>query len=519
MLRSTTQHSLLRAFVLAATLVGVSLTALSCDNDALDVEDPNRVTPDNFWRNAEDAKKGVVAAYGPLTTILGWGRMMGGILTIHRSDIVDVNPQPNVYDVGTFTVGPNLPRVEEGWSELFAIVARSNQVLANVPEIDMPQDQKDRFLGEAHFLRGLAYFYLVNMWRNVPLYTDAITNPDDVNVAQADPATVWETIKSDFTTAQSLLPESVPDAEKGRATWGAATSMLGKAHLYTEQWSAAAEEFRKVIDSQRYELVDDYQDNFSRDHLNNAESIFELQYQSTPNGNWGRSGTENPMRGQAWEPDIAPPGFTSQQSVTINDWVFELFMEDETTSGETDPRAFATLLWDYPEAQVYQQTFDEAFSGNALDQIYVRKYLNFDRQTSLVPGSWGWSNNNYRMIRFADVLLMYAEAKNEADGPSSQVYEALNRVRNRANMPDVGPGLSQGELRAEIREERVRELAIEGHRHLDLLRWGIMADRFVNNPELRENAGMNFQRNKNEFLPIPQNDIDSNPQLEQNPGY
>jgi hypothetical protein len=92
-------------------------------------------------------------------------------------------------------------------------------------------------------------------------------------------------------------------------------------------------------------------------------------------------------------------------------------------------------------------------------------------------------------------------------------------VRRRANMPDVQSGLSQGQLRTEIREERVRELAIEGHRHLDLLRWGIMADRFINNPELRENAGMNFERNKNELLPIPQNDIDSNPKLEQNPGY
>lgn len=520
MVRSPLHSPPAKTFVLALVVGVLSLGLASCDSsDPLDVQDPNRLTPESFWKSAEDAKKGVMATYGPLTTIQGWGRMMGAILTIHRGDIVDVNPQPNVYDTGTFTVGPSLPRLEEGWSELFAIVARSNQVLANVPDIEMEQDLKDRYIGEAHFLRGLAYFYLVNMWRNVPLYTSAITNPDDVNIAQADPAEVWSLIKSDFTSAQSLLPETVPQAEKGRATWGAATAMLGKAHLYTEEWSAAATEFRKVIDSGRYELTDDYQDNFSRDHLNNEESVFELQYQNSPNGNWGRSGTENPMRGQAWEPDIAPPGFTSQQSVTINDWVFELFMEDETVSGETDPRAFATLLWDYNNAKVYQTTFDAAFSGEAQNEVYARKYLNFERQSALVPGSWAWSNNNYRMIRFADVLLMYAEAKNEADGPTSEAYSALNRVRRRANMPDVQSGLSQGQLRSEIREERVRELAIEGHRHLDLLRWGIMADRFINNPELRENAGMNFERNKNELLPIPQNDIDSNPKLEQNPGY
>ncbi|MEF8795058.1 MAG: RagB/SusD family nutrient uptake outer membrane protein [Salinivenus sp.] len=519
MMRPKLQTFLLRSFVLAFTVTSLSLAVVSCDSNSLDVDDPNRLTPENFWRNAEDAKKGVIACYGPLTTIQGWGRMMGAIHTIHRGDIVDVNPQPNVYDTGTFTVGPSLPRLEEPWGELFAIVARANQVLANVPDIDMEQDLKDRYLGEAHFLRGLAYFYLVNMWRNVPLYTSAITNPDDVNIGQAEPAEVWSTVKSDFENAQSLLPETVPDGEAGRATRGAATAMLGKSHLYNEEWADAAEEFRKVIDSGIYELTDNYGENFSREHLNNEESVFELQYESTPNGSWGRSGTENPMRGQAWEPDIAPPGFTSQQSVNINDWVFELFMEDETVSGDIDPRAFETLLWDYSGAKVYQTTFDDAFSGDAQDEVYVRKYLNFERESSLVPGSWAWSNNNYRMVRFADVLLMYAEAKNEADGPSGEVYTALNRVRRRADMPDVQSGLSQAELRTEIREERVRELALEGHRAFDLLRWGIMADRFINNPELRENAGMNFERNKNEILPIPQNDIDSNPKFEQNPGY
>lgn len=518
-MRSELQTFLSRSFVLAFAVTSLSLAVVSCDSDPLNVDDPNRLTPESFWRNAEDAKKGVIACYGPLTTIQGWGRMMGAIHTIHRGDIVDVNPQPNVYDTGTFTVGPSLPRLEEPWGELFAIVARANQVLANVPDIDMEQDLKDRYIGEAHFLRGLAYFYLVNMWRNVPLYTSAITNPDDVNIGQAEPAEVWSAVKSDFENAQSLLPETVPDGEAGRATRGAATAMLGKSHLYNEEWADAAEEFRKVIDSGIYELTDNYGENFSREHLNNEESVFELQYESTPNGNWGRSGTENPQRGQAWEPDIAPPGFTSQQSVTINDWVFELFMEDETVSGDIDPRAFETLLWDYSGAKVYQTTFNEAFSGDAQDEVYVRKYLNFERESSLVPGSWAWSNNNYRMVRFADVLLMYAEAKNEADGPSGEVYTALNRVRRRADMPDVQSGLSQAELRTEIREERVRELALEGHRAFDLLRWGIMADRFINNPELRENAGMNFERNKNEILPIPQNDIDSNPKFEQNPGY
>lgn len=270
-----------------------------------------------------------------------------------------------------------------------------------------------------------------------------------------------------------------------------------------------------------YQLVDNYQDNFLAATNNNAESIFELQYQSTPNGNWGRSGTPNPLRGQAWEADIAPPGFTSQQSVTINQWVFDLYMEQKTKSGDTDPRAFATLLWDYPGVnKVYQEDFDEALSGENLNKIYVRKYLNFEERTSsLTPGSWGFSNNNRRMIRLADVLLMFAEAENEANGPTLEVYSAINRVRERANMPDVPLGLDQAGMREAVRKERVLELALEGDRVLDLVRWGIMADRFENNPQFRENAGLNFQRGKHEILPIPQQDMDSNPKLIQNPEY
>lgn len=510
---------MINKIVIATGLIILLFSVSTCTNNSLNITDPNRLTPETFWESEEDAEQAIVGVYGPLTTIPSWGRMLGAILTIHRSDIVDTNPQPNVYDIGTFTLTPNDQRVNEGWSELNSIVARANQVLGNVPDIEMDEARKSEILGEAYFLRGFAHFYLVNMWRNIPLITTAITNSDELLIEQASPDEVYNNIISDFREAQNRLPDSWPESDVGRATWGAATAMLGKSYLYRQNWTEAAAEFKKIIDSGLYLLVDNYQDNFMSATNNNAESLFELQYQSTPNGNWGRSGTPKPMRGQAWEPDIAPPGFTSQQSVTINEWVFDLFMEEQTNSGETDPRTFATLLWDYPGAKVYQEDFDEALTGENLSKIYVRKYLNFDRTSSLTPGAWAYSDNNRRMVRYADVLLMYAEAENEANGPSSDVYSAVNQVRSRANMPDISSGLNQSNMRQEIRDERVRELALEGDRVLDLLRWGIMADRFTNNPELRGNAGMNFQEGKHEYLPIPQQDVDSNPNLQQNPGY
>lgn len=504
------------ASVCAATIL---ITLNTCTDENLNITDPNRLTPDTFWQTTEDAEQGLVGAYGPLTTIQGWGRMMGAILTIHRSDIVDTGSQPNVYDIGTFTLTASDARVQEGWTELNAIVARANQVLANVPDINMGEQRKNEILGEAHFLRGLAHFYLLNMWGNIPLMTEPVNTVEDLEVGQAPSETVWDNIILDFQRAQDNLPETWPESDIGRATWGAATAMLGKSYLYRENWPLAAQELKKVIDSNIYELTDNYQDNFLDETQNNIESVFELQYQSTPDGNWGTSGTPNPMRGKAWEPDVAPPGFTSQQSVDINQWVFDLFMQEETNTGETDPRAFATLLWNYPGAMVYQENFSDAMDGNNLDKVFVRKYLEFDRTSSLTPGAWAYSGNNYRMIRYADVLLMYAEAINEASGPTTEAYDAINEVRNRADMPDVASNLNQAELREKIRNERVLELAIEGHRVLDLVRWGIMADRFENNPQFRSRAGLNFERGKHEYLPIPQQDMDSNPKLVQNPGY
>jgi hypothetical protein len=267
------------------------------------------------------------------------------------------------------------------------------------------------------------------------------------------------------------------------------------------------------------QLVTNYQDNFLETGNNNTESIWELQYQSTPTGNWGTSGTANPMRGQAWEADVAPVGYTSQGTTTVNQWVYDLFMEQKTIDNKIDPRAYATIVWDYPGAKVYHDDFTTALNGANRNKIWVRKYLNYDRTSSLTPGSWGYANNNRRMIRLADVLLMYAEAQNEASGPDASALTAINQVRKRAHVPDIAEGLSQDAFRTAVRRERVLELALEGDRVFDLLRWGTLASVFTAHPEYRSNSGGVFVTGKHEYLPIPQNDISANPKIKQNNGY
>lgn len=514
------KNRMLGFLIVSICLVGTLLLFQNCNKKNLDVTNPNDLPVTAFWKTADDAEKGLVSVYGPLTSIQGWGRMLGAILTIQRGDDVNPFPSTGVQDVGSFLATPNDGRVSEGWGELNAIVGRANAVIFNVPGISMDNDQKSRILGEAFFMRGMAHFYLLNMWGHIPLITKPIEAVNDLFIEQTSQDSVWGSIISDFREAQNRLPETVAAKDIGRATWGAATAMLGKAYLFTKKWSESAAEFKKIIDKPAlYQLVPNYQDNFLESGNNNTESIWELQYQSTPTGNWGTSGTANPIRGQAWEPDVAPVGYTSQGTTTVNEWVFNLFMEQKTKDGKVDPRAYATMVWDYPGAKVYQDDFKTALNGANRSKIWVRKYLNYNRTSSLTPGSWGYANNNRRMIRLADVLLMYAEAQNEASGPDASAYDAVNRVRARANMPDITQSLTQDAFRTAVRRERVLELSLEGDRVFDLLRWGTMADVFTAHPEYRSNSGGVFIKGKHEYLPIPQNDIDANPKIKQNPGY
>src|SRR5882757_5512485 len=283
----------------------------NCNRKDLDLTNPNALPVTAFWKTPADAEKGLVGCYGPLTSIQGWGRMLGAVLTIQRGDDVNPFPSTGVQDVGTFLAVTTDGRVAEGWGELNAIVARANAVIFNVPNITMDAAEKTRILGEAYFMRALAHFYLLNMWGNIPLLSKPIEAVNDLFIEQSPQADVWASILSDCKDAQSRLPETVAAKDIGRATWGAATALLGKSYLFTKDWANATTEFKKIIDKRLYSLAPNYQDNFLESGNNNAESIWELQYQSTPTGNWGTSGTANPIRGQAWEPDIAPVGYTS----------------------------------------------------------------------------------------------------------------------------------------------------------------------------------------------------------------
>jgi len=504
-------------------LCAVLFSVTACNEDALEVTEENRLNPDVFWQTGDQAKLAVIGAYSPLANQFAWGRMM--ILhTLYRSDATNPIPFQGVStDAANFSIQPTFGRMQEIWGEFWKTILRSNSILVEVPNIeDVNFSDADRnaILGEAYYLRAFQYFNLVVLFRNVPLITEPAASLDEVKNAPADPEMVWQQIISDLQMAQSLLPQSWDDSNVGRATWGAATGLLGKTYLYrsgidsSNEYGQAATEFKKITDSGLYSLMPNHADNFGNDQENNAESLFEIQFDDTAVG-WGAD-SANDLRTAAWEEDIAPPGFTSQSGMLINTWVKDAFLAETNLDGGVDPRAFNTIVYDYPGAMMYETPFADAFTD--LSTVTVRKYLDF--RPGKAKSDFGFGGNpsviNWRSIRYADILLMYAEAENEVNGGSAVALAALNQVRTRSNMASRTAS-NQATLRQQIRDERVLELLFEGDRYHDLLRWGMIPDAITN--ELKSNMGGSQYVPGREYLPIPQIEVDTNPLYPQNPGY
>lgn len=496
----------------------------SCNEDLLEVTDQNRLNPDVFWKTGDDARRGIIGAYSPISGVLGWGRMMP-LHTILRSDATNPIPFQGVTtDAANFSIEPTFGRLQEIWGELWKPILRTNTILVQVPGIEDPQfsdAQKNVILGEAHFIRAFQYFYLITMFRNVPLITEPAASVSEIKNPPASPELVWQQIISDLKAAQSLLPETWDSANLGRATWGAATGLLGKTYLYrsgidnTNEYALAAAEFQKIMDKEGgvYSLMPAHADNFGDDKENNAESLFEIQFDNNGTG-WGAD-NQRSLKAAAFESDLSPPGFTSQSGLWINTWVRDAFLAENNNDGGVDVRAFNTIAWDYPGVMMYNKTFQEAFPTE-LNRVAVRKYLDFTGKEQPQFTGPNASVINLRIMRYADILLMYAEAQNEAVPASSLALDALNKVRSRSNMPSRTV-TNQATLRQQIRDERVLELLFEGDRYLDLLRWGLIPDAITN--ELKSNMGGTQYRPGREYLPIPQVEVDTNPLYPQNPGY
>ncbi len=514
-------------YIAGLTLLVCLCLPFSCSDDLLDQVNTNTISSGNFWQTPEDASLAVNGMFHPLTGTFFWGRILhtGAML---RSDAFNIRPFGTNTTMSTFQGESGIARwAVEPWQEAYKAIFRANSILENVNATNVPDaTQRDGFTGQAYFVRAFAHWYLLNLYGNIPLVTATPQGDDDFFPSQAAPADVWAQIVSDLEQAETLLPVAWGSEDAGRPTSGSATALKGKSHLYQGNWAAAATALQNVVNSGTYSLLpaDRYHENFDESNENNEESVFELQYLGVESFVWGADVPGAGSMGN-FHLDYSPPEKSLDQGHIVNTWVRDLF----EANGET-VRRNNTLAYDYPGSTGYGGLpFLDDFAADIgvaqtdnMEPIFTRKYAGMDIGTrDDVDGLGTNVGTNWRIIRYADVLLMLAEALNE-QGQTADAETFLNMVRERA---EVAPktGMNQEEMRQAIIDERVLELTGESHRFFDLVRWDLADDYLGANSLHGEHpkslSGGVFQSNKHEFIWIPESELEANPNLVQNPGY
>jgi len=510
------------SFFLASTLL-----LGACDSNMLDIQNPNQATVETFWSTEQDAVRGINATYGALRLDGMYSRWIHNAQDFRGDLVVADSPWGELESLDDFSYGPTSFTPGIVWDHSYIGIFRANQVIANVPDIDMDEQLRQRIVAEAKFIRGHNYFKLLKLFRNVPLILDPV-EPEEIEQPLAEPNAVRDQIIQDLTDAQSVLPESYSE-ETGRATWGAATAYLGKVYLFNEQWENADVEFEKIVDRAEstglYSLVPDPRWNGDVQHEHNSESIFEVNFTNQGGGNTVRVGmtdfTPSPewantqLRSRTWSAE----GY-GWADAEPSQSLFNEIDSEKTVDGNDDPRLHATMFYDRPGMTIYGDDFQEQYQGQidaGENPIYWRKYQ-LDR-----PGGEPRGNAlNIRPMRYADVLLMYAETRNEL-GDQATAAQYIQRVRDRSDMPDRESefaALSQSAMRERIAHERIVELAGEGKRFDDIRRWGWLDDQQKLNELQQRDPGFEGYVDGREYFPIPQDEIDTNPAInENNPGY
>lgn len=503
----------------------VVLLAASCKKYTdLEIENPNRIDESNFWKTPQHAVEGTNAIYGNFyRNGSPYSRWLPFYMDIRSDDGYSTSPWNELRSIGELNITQYSFEVNyDTWWHHWRGIFRANQVLAYVPAIEMDEALKARLLGEAKFLRALYYYHLVTIWGNIPLILQP-SNPAD-KPSQAPQTEVWAQIEKDLTEAAQALPTSYTGEEVGRATRGAAYGYLGRAHMMQKEWQPAADAFQWLISgpgASLYDLMANYQDNFLHTTENNRESVFEVQFKMRAEN----SGEDGPLSnvGTSRAPFFAPPGHGFNDG-NMRRWVLNEFHQERTTTLQRDPRLAVTALYDStnvlgPNATiVYGSTFaSKNYDADIRQRVWYRKYL--DDYFRINEFEVFNSPINFRALRFADVLLMYAEALNNL-GRTAEAYAPVNRVRQRAGLAtltSIRPNMTQAQFQLQLEHERITELTGESVRWNDLARWGYFDDPAkLNQLKARDPEFNNFNKPGKKYMPIPTSEIDINPNLKQN---
>jgi hypothetical protein len=491
---------------LAAAL---ALTLGAC---SLDEEPEDFFSPDNFPAGEEDLRLALAGIDDWYTGgssqayyIRGWP-----LLTEVPSDqTIAQSTTDERYNMDSYTMTPSNQWLWRPWKQLWGAVNHANLLIAHIPTMSVPQATKDSYLGAAKFHRALNHLNAVRVWGDVPLLKEpALDFALAKELTRAPLAEVYAFIAADLEDALQLLPVRWPGSatpDDGRPTRGAAGAMLADVYLNMSgeivkqnKWADAARAARTVIESNAYSLVPNFADLWLIQNKNGPEHIYSIQFEGL---------VRNLFTSQS-----RPSGIGTESG--INYWYTTPWFMDSFS--DADARKAVTFL---TTVRVGTTTYSYTSFGNKRSRgpgferpfPYYGKFYDAGRETIQLNNSR--TDLNWPVYRFAEVLLFFAEAENEANGPTAEAYDAINRVRVRAKLPPLA-GLTKEQFREAVRQERSWELAFESKRLFDLKRWGQFYD--VLSQDLVGKEGV---RQHHLWMPIPQRDLDLSPQLGQNPGY
>jgi hypothetical protein len=476
-------------------LFGFSVVFLGACTDFLTEDLKGDFSSDTYYQNDKQALQAINGVYNALAFTNSdnviW--VFGDVASDDAVKGGNPGDQAEITYIDEFSANSTNGMIINYWTFAYEAIARANNVIANVPGIAMDEALKNRIVGEAKFIRAYSYFNLVNIFGKVPLKLLPQLTQETIHVPLSEISAVYQQIETDLTEAVAVLPVSYSSSDIGRATRGAALAMLGKVNLYQQKWSSALGYFQQVEALGIYHLLPQYTDNFKIEYENSSESIFEIQQLANQN-----PGTGNQLN-QWFAP--APEGgyyFNAPTQLLVDTY-------EKSTTGEVDPRLDASVGRD-GQPWLNGDIFNAAWSPTG---FLTKKH---QQPLSEVSSSLkGDGDLNYIYMRYADLLLMKAEAFNE-DGNADSARANLNKVRQRARASYNGTPpadlladittLDKTQLATAIQKERRVELAQEFHHYFDLMRWGkVVAEAAL---------GEDFSYDTKRYQPLPQKEIDAN---------
>lgn len=526
-------------------MMALALTACN-ESDFLDLKNPNNKVDDTYWVSEANVQAAMATVYSPIRgQMYGYFGGYSGFHTMNRADDTwfILGEEVHNWEPATYTNTANT--AESDFGRLYNGIQRANVVLRKIVDVPMDETKKNELIGEARFLRGYSYFLLVTNFGDVPLRllpTDE--NTDEIMKPSSPEADVWKQVEEDFQVAKEYLPVERPSSEAGRVTKGAAIAYLGKTYIYQQKYAEGEAELKTIMQSPyTYDLVDNYEDNFTEYTELNKESIFELVYDgSYGSGTWG-SEEATSTQGMVLANFVGPQGTGGWFKWMPTASIVEDFIAEERPAGSDtkfDKRMYTSFFWkhsDYKDVVADGQWFGdmpfdsiwsacatkrlrgepefpaiEGKQGRFLTKKFTNFYLNEPDANSMYNQKN--QNNNLRIMRFSEVLLLHAEACIKL-GKLGEATADLTRIRDRAGLAKKTWN-GADDLWNEMVKQNELEFFFEGHRFFDLKRWysyDEMKNILVKN---KKQGAENFQP-KHYYLPIPQNELNTNTAIQQHP--